>query len=283
MTGVSSRYISVDGVRTHFLEAGDGPPLVLLHGGEFGGCSELSWEHNIGALSRHYHVFAPDWVGYGRTEKIFSFEDMWSFRIRHITAFLRAACINRAHFAGNSMGGTLLLAVAAMEQPVWPLDKIMVIAGGGSVPENDAREILNSFDGTRERMKMIVDVLFASPAIREDASYVERRLNLAREHGAWECAAAMRFRAPWRESQGMPRAPIYSTIKCPTLLIAGSSDRLREPGFGPKLQAQIPGSELRMIEGAGHCPQIEAPETFNQIVLDFLARDVRALQPEHAA
>jgi pimeloyl-ACP methyl ester carboxylesterase len=188
MTAVSSRYVLVDGIKTHYLESGSGQPLVLLHGGEFGGCAELSWERNIDALSRYYHAFAPDWVGYGRTEKIFSFEDMWGYRIRHIGAFLRAACIDRAHFAGNSMGGTLLLAVAAMRQPVWPLDKIIVIAGGGDVPESEAREILNGFDGTRESMGRIVDVMFATPAVQKDQAYVERRWNLARERGAWECA-----------------------------------------------------------------------------------------------
>ncbi|MEA2879249.1 MAG: hypothetical protein QOF14_4445 [Hyphomicrobiales bacterium] len=271
MTSTSSRHIMVDGIRTHYLEAGSGPAVVLLHGGEFGGCAELSWEHNIEALSRHYHVFAPDWVGYGRTEKIFSFDDMWEYRIRHITSFLRTACIGSAHFVGNSMGGTLLLGVAAMEVPIWPLDKIVVIAGGGAVPENEAREVLNGFDGTRAHMRKIVEVMFARPQFRTEA-YVERRWQLARQHGAWECAAAMRFKAPWRESQGMPRPPDYSEIKCPVLLVTGAQDRLRDPGFGQKLQKQVPGAALHVVEEAGHCPQIEVPGEFNRILLDFLDR-----------
>jgi 2-hydroxymuconate-semialdehyde hydrolase len=280
MTGISSRYVMVDGIKTHFVESGSGHPLVLLHGGEFGGCAELSWERNIEVLSRHYRVFAPDWVGYGRTDKIFSFDDMWGYRIRHITAFLRAVCVDRAHFAGNSMGGTLLLAVAAMQTPVWPLDKIIVIAGGGEVPENEARAVLNGFDGTRASMKRIVQVMFATPTVRNDEAYIERRWKLAREHGAWECAAAMRFKAPWRESQRMPHAPDYSSIRCPVLLVSGSADRLRPPGFGPKLQAQIPAAELRVLDGVGHCPQIEAAEEFNRLALAFLGGGAAIAQPE---
>ena len=46
MTAVHSRYVMVDGIRTHYLEGGDGPAVVLLNSGEFGGCAELSWEFN---------------------------------------------------------------------------------------------------------------------------------------------------------------------------------------------------------------------------------------------
>jgi 2-hydroxymuconate-semialdehyde hydrolase len=272
---ISSRYLSVDGIKTHYLEAGSGFPLVLLHGGEFGACAELSWEHNIEALSQHYHVFAPDWIGYGRTEKVFSFDDMWSYRVRHISSFLRTACIERAHFAGNSMGGTLLLNVAAMSAPVWPLEKIVVVAGGGEVPQNEARATLSAFDGTYESMSQIVDVMFATPAIRNDEAYVRRRCQLAREHGAWECAAAMRFKAPWREPQGMPRAPDYANVKCPTLVVTGEADRLRPAKFGESLKAELPMAGLKVIDGVGHCPQIEAPGDFNRAVLAFLGTPAR--------
>ena len=73
MASVHSRYVMVDGVRTHYLEAGDGPAVVLLHSGEFGGCAELSWEFNIVALAGHFRVLAPDWLGFGRTDKLFDF------------------------------------------------------------------------------------------------------------------------------------------------------------------------------------------------------------------
>ena len=45
--GLNSRYINVDGIRTHYFEAGKGPTVVFLHSGEFGGCAELSWEFNL--------------------------------------------------------------------------------------------------------------------------------------------------------------------------------------------------------------------------------------------
>ena len=54
------RTIVVDGLTTHFLEAGEGDPVVLLHGGEFGVSAEIGWERLIPALSPHYRVVAPD-------------------------------------------------------------------------------------------------------------------------------------------------------------------------------------------------------------------------------
>ena len=270
MTTAQSRFARIDGVDTHYLEAGRGTPLVLLHSGEFGGCSELSWERNIDALASSFHVFAPDWVGFGKTEKLFSFDDMWGFRVRHIAAFVKAMGIDKAHFIGNSMGGTMLLAVAASETPAWPLDRIIAIAGGGNVPDNAARQILNSYDGTREHMRKIVEAVFMDPAIHKDEDYITRRNDLARAHGAWECTAAVRFKAPWATRSAMPEKPDYSKLACPTLLVTGEKDSLRDPGFGEALQKEIPGSMLHVIKGAGHCPHIEKPGEFNEVALRFL-------------
>jgi len=66
---VRSRFVVVDGIRTHYLEAGDGFPVALLHSGEYGASAELSWEHNIGALAGHFRVVAPDWLGFGQAER----------------------------------------------------------------------------------------------------------------------------------------------------------------------------------------------------------------------
>src|ERR1700735_4103796 len=82
-----SRFIEVDGMRTHYLEAGEGPPVVLLHSGEFGGCAELSWEYLIPALSQHFRIIAPDWLGFGRTAKVHDFEGKRARMMSHLVRF----------------------------------------------------------------------------------------------------------------------------------------------------------------------------------------------------
>ena len=81
----------VDGLTTSYLEAGEGDPVVLLHGGEFGASAELGWERNISALAALYRVLAPDQLGYGQSAKVIDFVDGRGMRIRACGALLRAA------------------------------------------------------------------------------------------------------------------------------------------------------------------------------------------------
>jgi pimeloyl-ACP methyl ester carboxylesterase len=271
MAQIESRFILVDGMRTHYLEAGHGFPVVLLHSGEFGGCAELSWEFTIPALARHFHVIAPDWLGFGMSAKIFSFDDMRELRARHIASLLKTLCIERAHFIGNSMGGGMLAKVAAQDQPIWPIEKIILASAGGFAPVNAARKVLNSYDGSREHMRRILEtVLLASP-LRLDESYLDRRHRLSLIPGSWECTAAARFRRPG-VTTGEREDTNYRKIKCPTLIVAGGKDPLREPGYAAGLQREIENSELVVFAEAGHFPHIDFPEQFNEVAIGFLSR-----------
>jgi pimeloyl-ACP methyl ester carboxylesterase len=271
MPGIESKFIEVEGLKTHYLEAGSGFPVVLLHSGEFGGSAELSWEFTIPALAKHFHVFAPDWLGFGESAKIFSFEDMRALRVRHIGGFLETLGIERAHFAGNSMGGGMLADVATKEKPVWPIARMILVGAGGFAPVNEARTIINSYDGTREHMKRIVETLLVHSPLRHDAAYIEKRYRSSIVPGAWECTAAARFRRPGLKP-GERETTDYSTINAPTLIVAGEKDPLREPGYAYGLQAQIAGSELAVFPEAAHFPHIDVPERFNQIAIEFLSR-----------
>jgi 2-hydroxymuconate-semialdehyde hydrolase len=265
------RYILLNGINTHYVEAGDGPPLVLLHSGEFGACAELSWERNIPDLSKHFHVLAPDWLGYGETDKVFFFDKMRERRIDHIAAFTETVLSGApACFVGNSMGGTILLEVAASAAPAWRMKKIVSVAGGGDIPNNAARSVLNSYEGSREHMAEMVKTMFVNPEIRGDEAYIDRRHRLSMAPGAWECVAAVRFKAPWRTEPSARVVPDYARISVPTLIVTGGQDCLREPDFGRTLQTQIPDSRLYIIKEAGHCPQIDAPSEFNAVLTSFL-------------
>ena len=196
MRGIESKFVLLEGMRTHYLEGGRGFPVVLLHSGEFGGCAELSWEFTLPALAEHFHVIAPDWLGFGQSAKLFSFDDMRGLRIRHIAAFLKTFGITAAHFIGNSMGGGMLASVAAMAQPSWPIDRMILASSGGFAPVNEARKLLNSYDGTRDHMRRILETVLVHSPLRSDEAYLDRRHRLSLVPGSWECTAAARFRDP---------------------------------------------------------------------------------------
>jgi pimeloyl-ACP methyl ester carboxylesterase len=230
----------------------------------------LSWEWNFDALAEHFHLFAPDWLGFGQSEKVFFFEDMWNARVDHISAFLRHLGLKQANFMGNSMGGTTLINVAALNNARWPINRMVVVSGGGHVPENDDRKVLTNYDGSEEGMRRMVNVLVKRESLRHDDSYIKRRHALSIERGAWECVAAARFRPPTREPRPIvDRSSDYTQINLPTLIVAGRQDTLREPGYADELHRQIRGSQLVMLDG-GHCPQIDEPGRFNDQVLRFL-------------
>lgn len=265
-----SHTLLIDGKRTHFLEAGEGEPLVLLHSGEYGACAEFTWEFNIAALARHFHVFAPDWLGYGRSEKLFSFENMWELRTQHIASFIRHLGIQNADFIGSSMGGTVLAAVAALDDGRWPIKRAVLVSGGGVIPENGPRAVLTDYDGSVEHMRRIYQTLFRNPDVRDNEAMILRHHRASLEPGAWECTSAARFKAPVRpKRQFAPPPPDYSRVTVPVLIIAGRYDNLREPNYGEDLQRCIPNAQLVVVDG-GHCHQIDMPELFNQCVLEYL-------------
>lgn len=268
-----SRIVDVDGVRTHYLEAGEGPVIVLLHSGEFGGCAELSWEYLIPRLAERYRVIAPDWLGFGKTAKLHDFEGKRARMIAHMARFLAVLAIGRASFVGNSMGATFLLQIAAERHPGFAIERLVAISGGGWMPQNAARKRLTDYDGSLDGMAGILQSLFEGSVWHADEDYVRRRHALSMAPGAWEAVAAARFRspnAPERKEFGQADATNYEAIGVPTLLIAGAEDKLRLPGYATDVAKRIADSKVAVIPGCGHCANIERPDIVGDLLLDFL-------------
>src|SRR5262245_47936288 len=101
MSAYHHRSLFVGDIKTHFLEAGQGPELILLHGGEYGASAEITWKHNIGSLAERFHVIAPDMLGWGGTDKIYNFSDPAGYRINHLRRLFDLLGIHQAFFVGN--------------------------------------------------------------------------------------------------------------------------------------------------------------------------------------
>jgi 2-hydroxymuconate-semialdehyde hydrolase len=263
----------VDGLVTGYLEAGVGDPVILLHGGEFGASAELGWERTIGALAGRYRVLAPDMLGYGNSAKVIDFVDGRGLRIRHVARFCEVLGVDAAHFVGNSMGAINLLTDMTGEAPVLPVRSLTLICGGGQIQRNEHADALYGYDATVEGMRCIVVALFADPAYPADEAYVRRRYESRTAPGAWEAIAAARFRRP---GDAPPAAPsterAYERIGVPTLILEGGGDKLLPPGWASQIAAQIADARSAVIDGAGHCPQLERPDEVNGLLLDFLSK-----------
>jgi len=105
---IESRWIKAGEVNTHYMVAGEGSPLILLHGG----ANDWSdWKLNIGPLSQYYRVYAPDLVGYGLSDgpKV---EYSMSYFVDFLCNFTQALELKRASLAGYSLGGGIALGLA---------------------------------------------------------------------------------------------------------------------------------------------------------------------------
>jgi pimeloyl-ACP methyl ester carboxylesterase len=264
--------IVVDGLLTGYLEAGDGDPVILLHGGEFGASAEIGWERTIPALADRYRVLAPDMLGFGQSAKVIDFNDGRGMRIRHIARFCDALGIDSAHFVGNSMGAINLLVDATSDSPVLPMRTLVAICGGGEIQRNQHMEALYDYDATVPAMRRIIEALFHDASYPADEDYVQRRYESSTAPGAWEALAAARFRRPGAAPPPTPSSKrAYERVLVPTLVVEGGSDKLLPLGWAKEVADQIPRGRSAVIDAAGHCPQIEQSSIVNALLLEFLS------------
>jgi len=267
-------YVEVLGIRTHYLEAGSGPDLILLHSGEYGSSAEISWRHNIPGLAKHFRILAPDLPGWGDSDKIYSFSERTGFRVRHVAEFCRIMRVENAFFIGSSFSGGLLLNAAGSANNILPVAKLITVGGGGELAKDPtARDVLQNYDGSPEHMRKALQVLFFDEKWWNDERVAEKQQS-ALKPGAWEAISAARLRRPGEKfvTQFPDSKPEY--IKVPTLIVAGESDQIKDPDWGERLQAQVPGSELYTFKKSRHMSHIEHVDEFNKLAVSFfLGRD----------
>src|SRR6185436_17431723 len=156
----------VFGQKIPYVEAGAGPTVILLHG--LGGSSG-AWRPNIGPLAEKFHVYVPDQIGFGKSDK-----PLVMYRIRTYVDFLDQFCkqlkIERASLIGNSMGGWIAAAFTA----AFPdrVDKLVLEDAAGYTPPKDfdMKALVGLNPTTREGMKVLVSKVFYNKALLTDAA-----------------------------------------------------------------------------------------------------------------
>jgi pimeloyl-ACP methyl ester carboxylesterase len=223
--------------------AGDGPPLVLVHG--YGAASSW-WRHNIGTLAERRRVYAPDLGGFGRSwpKHGFSLERT----VECLESWMHELDLPYADVCGHSMGGHVCLRLVAAHPE--RVRKLVLVDTSGLPLQTRllplAWRSLRSQGRTRFRFAPIAmaTALQAGPLVLWGA---------LRDVLADDVQSAL------------------SGIAAPTLLVWGERDVLVPLELGRALHRAIQGSRLVVVPGAGHNVMCECPEQFNRLVLDFLA------------
>ncbi|MCL6625357.1 alpha/beta fold hydrolase [Alicyclobacillus shizuokensis] len=263
-------YIDAGGILTHYHVHGDGPPLVMIHGSGPGVSAWANWGRVIPFFGNHFRVYAPDIVGFGKTQRPVGISygmDVW---VRHIYDFVRAVTSEPVHLIGNSMGGALTLRLAT-EHP--ELCRRLVLMGSVGVPF-EMTEGLRAVWGYRARdlqeMERLLDIFtynkeYLTPGLAEmryqDSLHPEARTAYERMFGE---PLEERLRDMVTPDDDIRK------IENATLIIHGREDEVIPLENAYRLFTLLPRAELHVFGQCGHWTQIERKDGFCVLVSDFL-------------
>jgi 3-oxoadipate enol-lactonase len=273
----SKRYIlylgmskaTINGIELNYQVKGNGTPIILVHGHPF---DHTMWQPQIEVFSKHYQVITPDLRGYGKS----SLPDPENTKFAdYATDVLRLADhlgADSFHLAGLSMGGQLIMEI--YRQAPARVKSLILADTFAGLDTPDAKKARDEGAAKLEKegmngyadesiYKMIKsDHVASMPAV---AGHV---LKMMKATSPVSAATAMRARSGRIDylNEVLPK------IHIPTLIIVGRQDEFTPVAKAEEMQHALQNCALVIIENAGHMPNLEQPEAFNKIVLDFLKK-----------
>ncbi len=257
----------VNGAMLYYEVAGEGEPLVLVHAGI---ADSGMWDGQVEAFARRYRVIRYDLRGFGKTGAV---EGPYSHH-EDLRGLLDALGIEQAHLVGCSMGGGAVLDFA-LRYPERVGALVLVGAavsgfeGDFEPPEQWDELVAADEAGDLERISELeVRIWVDGPGRRpEDVDASVRAL--VRE---------MNLIALQNEASGigeeLPPDPLavdrLSEVRAPALILVGDADQRRTLAAADLLADGLPNARRVVMTGAAHLPNMERPEEFNRMVLDYL-------------
>jgi epoxide hydrolase 4 len=267
---MTSRMARAAGVSWHFMEAGEGEPVVFLHGLPE---SWYSWHYQLDPLALDYHVYAVDLKGFGQSDK-----SDGNYAVEHVAEELLALfdelALDRFTLIGHDWGALIgdhvagnhpnrvhryvrmaapLLRDHLRTIPEFTLCRVEALARALFA---DAEQFVRMVYGERtvqsvpdHDLRRIVDE-FARPGVAEAVPRYFRDLDLT----AWE-----------------HRTELYSRMRFPVLLLQATDDPGQPPALYDSAASLFPDARLQFIEDAGHFIQIEQPAAVREAILAFLS------------
>lgn len=256
LTGFRAHRVTVDGIEWHYLEGGEGPTLVILHGLA---AEADHWLGVAGPLRHDFHVLVPDLPGFGASQPPAGMNFRIGEQARRLGAWLDELGVEECILAGNSMGAWIAANFAASHpdrvRALWLQDAFGVMSATQSEVMTEYLEGgTNPF--TVESMKdygKLVDLMFVK---RPHVPYALARagyLNTAR----------LKDELPRMQQEflcdSVPLDELAPRLTMPVLIEWGEGDRATHPDGARALHELIPGSTLVTHPDVGHLPMLEAP------------------------
>jgi 2-hydroxy-6-oxonona-2,4-dienedioate hydrolase len=261
-------YLEADGLKTFYVKAGSGFPVLLFHGAAPGASAKLNWQLNIEPLAAAgYTVYAYDQPGFGRTDN--PTDHSIEYRVTHAKAFIDTLKLDRFHVVGNSVGGYIAARLALEDRRT---GKFVTTTSGTLAPQGSEEsqalgqkhsEELREYIPSLERMrKLTMGTLLHKELVTEALVQERYAMSVGKNYEAQQ----------HRRGIKPPRA-IYdelNNLKTRTLLLWGNNDRGVSVERGLLLFQLIPNAEFHLFDQCAHWVQWDQADRFNRVVADFL-------------
>ncbi len=269
--GVRARRHTLPDARIHYWRGGRGEALVFVHG--FGTEAAVNWQAQLVDLARDHDVLAPDLPGFGRSERVPA-TNCIALQVRSLRALLDDLGIARASLVGHSMGGWISLAFASAHPE--RVRRLVVVDAAGLRFDPDMALERALLPTTIDDVRLLIRANFRDP-MRVPAFVLRDLLRLAREDAV--------------SREALLRRLVYGdehldeelhAITAPTLVVWGGADALTPPALGRRIANAIRTAELVVFDDCAHSPNVECPTRFNGLLREFLGRDLRLGDRQHA-
>lgn len=261
--------IRAGGVMTNYHEAGDGAPVILIHGSGPGVSAWSNWRLALPYFGEKLHAYAYDQLGFGYTELPAQHAYGLEQWVEHLFSFMESVGVKKAHLIGNSMGAAVALA-AAVTRPE-AVDKLVLMgAMGVRFPITEGLDAVWGYTPSIANMKRLIDIFAYDRKLVTDALAEQRYISSVRP-GMQEAFSSM---FPTPRQSGVDGLAAYeerlSEVHASTLLFHGREDRVIPLAASLKLLAALENVQLHVFGHCGHWTQTEYATQFNRLVRDFL-------------
>jgi len=259
-----------NGIKTNYLEAGKGDPVVLIHGSGPGVTSYANWRLVLPALAEDFRVLAPDMVGFGFSERPANIKYGVQTWADQVVGLMDTLELPTAHLVGNSFGGAIALRIAT-QHPDRVGKLVLMGSMGVPFPITEGLERVWGYEPSFENMRKVLDVFaYSRDLVNDELAEVRYRGSI--QPGFQESFAAM-FPAPrqrWVEAMCTPEDDIRR-LPHRTLIVHGREDQVIPVQTSLRLMELIDNADLSVFSHCGHWSMIERTQDFNRSVNEFFS------------